>query len=335
MSNSFFRILLFSFALFVSPVYSQGEVAKDKQDSLGVVLAPDQAKMKDALETCYNTWRQSMLRSSYEGWASQTSASRQMKVRNLAVSERRKFPESLFKHQMEPPALMNLRYVGTLLGAQGRTAAATYFGKVDFAVGKVATENAIVLLFVNENGVWKYDQARFFNLAKLPVVREKLSKGDRSILLEQDGFQPLLGIPMVPPACPAPKYIAKVFVDCPGRIVDVVVNNISAHQFENTKQAEVISGGLRDGANSISYRTRLIEPVKEGEKSPPMAIGVFIMPETQGNVPGKAYHFGVVWGEPLTNKVDVFNVTAEMIREMNPKYKPAKKNHTPTNPIKK
>lgn len=81
-------------------------------------------------------------------------------------------------------------YVGSVVN--GPTAAATYYGKVDLGLGQEPTDsNALVLLFTHENGKWKYDQARFFNLTRLPAVKERLKRGDASVLMEQDGFQPL------------------------------------------------------------------------------------------------------------------------------------------------
>lgn len=97
----------------------------------------------------YNTWRLHLLRGNYDGWRATTSAYRQVKVRNLAVSEKRPFPASLFRQPMAPPALAPLMYVGSVVN--GPTAAATYYGKVDLGLGQEPTDsNALVLLFTHE-----------------------------------------------------------------------------------------------------------------------------------------------------------------------------------------
>ncbi len=138
---------------------------------------PGDAKLRDDLDVAYNTWRLHLLRGNYDGWRSTTSAYRQVKVRNLAVSEKRPFPASLFRQPMAPPALAPLMYVGSVVN--GPTAAATYYGKVDLGLGQEPTDsNALVLLFTHENGKWKYDQARFFNLTRLPAVKERLKRGE-------------------------------------------------------------------------------------------------------------------------------------------------------------
>ena len=215
---------------------------------------------------------------------------------------------------MAPPALAPLMYVGSVVN--GPTAAATYYGKVDLGLGQEPTDsNALVLLFTHENGKWKYDQARFFNLTRLPAVKERLKRGDASVLMEQDGFQPLGKIPAVPPVCPPPKYIAKILVDCPGRTVQANVNNISLHEFDNTRLAEVISGGLRDGANSLTLNFSDSPNGKKGA----VLVEVYIMPEIPGHLPARAFSYFVPpQAQPKSGPV-LINVTPELLKTMEPK----------------
>ena len=205
-------------------------------------------------------------------------------------------------------------YVGSVVN--GPTAAATYYGKVDLGLGQEPTDsNALVLLFTHENGKWKYDQARFFNLTRLPAVKERLKRGDASVLMEQDGFQPLGKIPAVPPVCPPPKYIAKILVDCPGRTVQANVNNISLHEFDNTRLAEVISGGLRDGTNSLTLNFSDSPNGKKGA----VLVEVYIMPEIPGHLPARAFSYFVPpQAQPKSGPV-LINVTPELLKTMEPK----------------
>ena len=272
------------------------------------------AKLRDDLDVAYNTWRLHLLRGNYDGWRATTSAYRQVKVRNLAVSEKRPFPASLFRQPMAPPALAPLMYVGSVVN--GPTAAATYYGKVDLGLGQDPTDsNALGLLFTHENGKWKYDQARVFNLTRLPAVKERLKRGDASVLREQDGFQPLGKIPAVPPVCPPPKYIAKILVDCPGRTVQANVNNISLHEFDNTRLAEVISGGLRDGTDSLALDFSDSPHGKKGA----VLVEVYIMPEIPGHLPARAFSYFVPpQAQPKSGPV-LINVTPELLKTMEPK----------------
>ncbi len=286
---------------------------------------PGDAKLKDDFEVVYNTWRLHMMRGNYDGWRATTAAHRQVKVRNLAVSEKRPWPATLFHQPMAPPPLSPLTYVGSVL--DGPTAAVTYFGMVDLGLGeKPKAPSALVLLFTNERGKWKYDQSRFFNLGRLPAVKERLQRGDATVLMEQDGFQPLGKIPPIQPLCPAPKYIAKILVDCPGRMLTATVNNISTHEFENTRQADVISGGVRDGLNIINLNFR---DSKLGEKGG-VLVEVYIMPETPGYLPARVYSkFTAPNTQPQSGTV-MFHVTPEHIKSMNPANRPTK----PTKPAK-
>ncbi len=274
-----------------------------------------QDRLRNDFETVYNTWRQYMVRQDFEGWQRTTARFRQVSVRNLAVSEKQPWPASLFNKNIAPPSLMTLRYVGSVV--KGPTAAVTYFGKVDMGFGGSPTNNAYVILFARENGQWKYDTARFFNLSRIPDVRNRLSRGDATILQEQDGFQPTGTIPPVPPLCPKPQYIAKIFVDCPGRAVQARVNNISAHSFENTRWAEVISGGLRQGLNTINLTVTPLSGFEQG----PLTVSLYIMPETEGNLPGLAYTCSVKANESPRQGLISFSITDETIRQMNPKYR--------------
>ena len=264
-----------------------------------------------------------MVRSNYEGWLANTSAHRKAKVRNLAVSEKKPFPKSLFREDMAPPSIMPLRYIGSVV--KGQTAAATYFGKIDWGIGGQPSENAYVLLFTKEGGQWKYDQARFFNLTHLPKVRERLRNGDTSVLKEQDGFQPEGNIPSVPPLCPTPQYISKLYVDCPGRSVNIVVNNISSHHFEDMRFAEIISGGTRSGLNTINLQFSDMPDRKKG----PLDIRIFIMPETPGNIPGKAFEYIIPEGTNPVSGPTTFTITSDTIKKMSEKRLAEEKNGKP------
>lgn len=137
--------------------------------------------------------------------------------------------------------------------------------------------------------------------------------------MEQDGFQPLGKIPPVPPLCPPAKYIAKILVDCPGRTVKANINNISQHEFDNTRQAEVISGGLRDGGNSITLN---FADSPSGEKGA-VLVEVYIMPEIPGHLPARAFSYFVPPKELPRNGPSLINVTPELLKTMVPKSAPA------------
>lgn len=280
------------------------------------LLTPDQEKARSLVESVYNTWRLSVQRGDESGWRRSTTSSRQMRVRNLILSERGQFPRDFFRSAQNAPLLDNFRYVGALGGCGGKTLAATYIGKMQLG-NAAAHENAFVLLLVNEDGKWKLDQTRFFDLSKLPSVLKRLQSKDIDVLREQDGFHPYTSIPTTPPAARAPELIGKVFVDCPGRDIEMRINGVSMHEFDDERRADTISGGLRRGTNTISYTIR---NSSNGQERPSMGIGIFVMPETPGN------HPICVFDHVLDAKGDAkggsfsFNITPEHIAAMSSKY---------------
>lgn len=280
------------------------------------VIVPQQEKAREVAETVYNTWRLSMIRGNEQAWRASTCRSRQMKVRNLVISQRGQFPRDFFKETQEAPNIDNFVYVGSLLGCKGTTMACTYVGKLQLGDAK-PKENAYVLELVQEQGKWKLDQTRFFDLSQLPDVRKRLYSRDLSVLKEQDGFLPYAQIPAVPAACHAPELIGKVFVDCPGRSIEMTVNGISVHEFDDERRADIISGGLKRGQNTITYKIT----DREGLKRPGMAIGIFVAPETPGNT-GVCVFDHILDAQDAANGGSfTFYISNEHIASMNPKFK--------------
>ena len=277
---------------------------------------PDQNAARATAERVYSTWRIGMTRRNEVAWRSATTKARQMKVRNLITSQKGNFPDDFFRNQPEPPSLSNFRYIGAITGCGNRTLAATYVGNVQLGDSKAA-ENAFVLLFVFEDGKWKFDQSRMFNLSRLPKVRERLHRGDLGVLMEQDGFHPYTELPKVPVACGRPQLIGKVFVDAPGRAIDMKINGISVHEFDDERRADVISGGLRRGRNIISYTIRTHEKLEH----PSMAIGLFVMPETPGNHPICVFDHILDAKDEANGGEFSFDIRNENIAAMNPGFK--------------
>ncbi len=276
---------------------------------------PNQNKARETAERVYNTWRLAMIRGSEQAWRSTTTRSRQVKIRNLIVSQRGDFPRDFFNTQAEPPRLENFKFIGALSGCGGRTLAATYVGRLQLGTGE-ARDNAFVLEFVYEDGKWKLDQTRFFDLSHLPDVRKRLLAADISLLREQDGFQPYTAIPRVPAACQPPVLIGKIFVDCPGRDIDISINGMSEHEFTDERRADVISGGLRRGQNTIRYTIKTQEKLPH----PSMGIGIFVMPETKGNHPVCVFDHIIDETGTATGGTITFTISNEHIASMNPNF---------------
>lgn len=257
-------------------------------------LAVAQQDLRPTLETTYNAWREAMIRRDASAWQRVTAEHRRVEVRNRIVSEKRQFPAGVFELPAPPPSLQGLTFLEAK--EKGGTAKASYFGKIDFSVGGEPTENLLVLSFVKGAGGWLYDRADYVNLAALPTVRKELAAGDLKYLKETPECQPTGEIPVTPISAQPAKYVAKVYVFCPGREVKVQINKISRHRFANAKEAEIVIGGALDGPNEVQYSVKKLDG---GTGKEVMTVRVYLMSETEGTKPVKAFEYQVAAGAPV------------------------------------
>lgn len=280
--------------------------------SLSGFLAAQQ-DLRGPLESSYNAWRESIVRKDAAAWQRTTAPHRRTEVKNRIVSEKRAFPAAVFDLPAPPPSIQNLKFLEAK--QNGQTAKASYFGKIDFGIGGSPTENLIVLSFVKGGGAWLYDRADFVNLAALPEVRKELAAGDLKYLKETPEAQPSGVVPTTPLEARPAKYIAKVYVFCPGREVQVQVNKISRHRFANAKEAEVVIGGALDGLNEVQFSTRKLEG---GTGKEALTIRVYLMSETAGVKPIKAFEYLVKEDAPAKPfGTESFVVDAATVEKLN------------------
>ena len=250
-----------------------------------------QENLRPSLESCYNSWHDAMNRKDSAAWQKVTAEHRRIEVKNRILSEKRGFPSAVFDLPAPPPSIKGLTFLEAK--QNGSTAKASYFGKIDFAVGGEPTENLLVLSFIRGGGGWLYDRADFVNLAALPAVRKELAAGDLKYLKETPESQPSGVVPPTPIEARPAKYIAKVYVFCPGREVQVQVNKLSRHRFANAKEAEVVIGGAVDGPNEIQFSTKKLDGATGKEA---MTIRIYLMSEVTGVKPLKAFEYQVAEG---------------------------------------
>ncbi len=251
-----------------------------------------QGDLGSTMADVYGRWRKAVMTGDAASWQSLTAEHRRMEIRNRLLSERAAFPAGVFELPAPPPALTGLRCVQAK--QSGRTAKGVWFGKVDFGVGGEPTENLLVLSFVDDGKGWKYDTADFVSLAALPEVRKELAGGDDKYVREMKEFLPTGVVPPAAAPIGMAKYIAKVYVYCPGREVQVQVNKISRHRFTDTKASEVVLGGAKDGLNEVQYAVKGLEG---GTGKEAMTIRVYLMSETPGTNPVKAFEYQVAEGD--------------------------------------
>jgi hypothetical protein len=251
-----------------------------------------QENLRPSLETIYGAWREAMIRRDPSAWQRATAEHRKVEVRNRVISEKQPYPAAIFDLPAPPPSLSGLKFLDAK--QNGPTAKASYFGKIDFGVGGEPTDNLLVLSFTRGSGGWLYDRADFVNLAALPAVRKELTAGNLSYLKETPEAQPSGIVPPTPIAANPAKYVAKVYVFCPGREVQVQINKISRHRFANAKEAQIVIGGAVEGSNEVQYSIKKLEG---GTGKEVMTIRVYLMSEISGEKPIKAYEYQIAAGQ--------------------------------------
>ncbi len=278
-------------------------------------LAAAQDNLRPALETTYSAWREAMIRRDPSAWQRVTAEHRRVEVRNRVISEKMPFPAAVFDLPAPPPSLQGLKFLDAK--QNGATAKASYFGKIDFGIGGEPTDNLIVLSFIKGGGGWLYDRADYVNLTALPAVRKELAAGDLKYLKETPEAQPTGQVPIPPLAANPAKYVAKVYVFCPGREVQVQVNKISRHRFANAKEAEIVIGGALDGPNEVQYSIKKLEG---GTGKEVMTIRVYLMSSIQGEKPIKTFEYQIGAGEaPKPFGSGTFSVDAATVAKLSAK----------------
>jgi hypothetical protein len=252
----------------------------------GISMADEALRVE--LERTYSIWRESLIKKDFRTWQQVTAEHRRIEVKNRILSEKLPYPASVFNLPAPPPVLSGLKFLSAT--KNGRTAKTAYFGKVDFAVGSEPTDNLLVLSFVQGANRYLYDKADYVNLSALPEVRQELAAGDLSYLKGVPEAQPSGVVPSTQVEVQPVTTIAKVYVFCPGREVEVMVNKVSRHKIINGKEAETVIGGARAGSNEVQYAIRKLEG-GTGEEA--LTIRVYLLSEVAGVKPIKAFEYQV------------------------------------------
>lgn len=268
--------------------------------------------LKQDLEECYRTWRAAILTQNDMAWSRVTAPHRQIEVKNRILSEKKRFPQAVFDLPGEPPPIDGLKFL--TVKRAGPTARAYYFGGVDFGGGAKSADNLLVLSFIGAGKSWLYDHAEFITLAALPDVRTALAQGDLSYIEQTPEILPSGQIPHTPTEVPEAPFIAKVYAFCPGRDVQVQVNQISRHSFSNDKNAQLVIGGAHSGANQVQYTVKDLDGY---EGADPLTVRIYLMSQVDGVKPIKIYEYLVEAGQkPLAFGKGSFTIDAEVKRKL-------------------
>jgi hypothetical protein len=253
------------------------------------------------LESIYANYRQALTQQNTTGWLKLTSRYRQMCLRNQVVSTGLSWPRAVFDLALKPPSFGSLKMIDAV--AIGDTARLTYFGQIDFGIpGEAAPENVLVVWFLKESGVWKYNTIQYVNLNNDPEQKKRIAGGDKTFL-QMEEFRLTGQYPAVPVACEVPYYVARLAVSAQECKATINVNGVNSEVFDREASSRVVNGGLRKGPNKISITATPTATAK----APGLTVELFIptgnpaKPERQLYVwkwePGKSTfpHEATIW----------------------------------------
>ncbi len=236
---------------------------------------PEDAVLRAELERTYVSWLQAMRRSDMTAFATQTSRYRQMCLRNEVVSLRQPWPAAVFKSIIQAPDVSTLTCVDA--AAAGNTARVVYFGRVDFALeSSIMPENPLIVRFLKEGGVWKFDWIQYVNLGNDEATRREARNGGRK-WLDSPEFQLTGRYPEIPKPCREPYQIAALSIVAQSCKVTVDVNRgTHVETVENNTGGRVITGGMQKGANLLT-----ITPVAAGTPERPAQLSITVLTRTE------------------------------------------------------
>jgi len=239
-------------------------------------LAPAQSNpgLLKSLVGLYESWRKAVSSKDLAAWEQVTALSRQVAIRNRIVSEKAPFPRAFFEDPVQAPPLGGLVPLGCF--SRGETATAIYFGKADFGLdvdSSQITENLIVLEFIKDEGIWKFDKLRVVKIGTDGEVLLKIRNQDFSFLKGEE-FQPPLAPPPVPQLVSQPDYIAELWITAIGYEVEVRVNGNLSAKIANNSGKELVIGGLRRGQNSIEIKSTALASLK-GKSRPKVEVAIY------------------------------------------------------------
>ena len=250
--------------------------------------ARHEPSMQAELETVYNQWRAAMLVKNVKAWENSVAMYRRNETRNRIVSQKQPFPQALFDSQIEPPTLGNLTFLSAL--TRRDTASAVYFGKPNFGVDNPneIRNVLLVLRFLKEGGVWRFDNNRIVRLGQNTDVLHQLRLGQMDFLKGPE-FQPLDEIPAIPQPVKAPELIAEAWVRSIGFETEIFINGHRLGKIKDNIGKELVPGGVSRGNNRVQLRVKKIKPAAEVPHRLEIAIYAAANP---GEKADKVFQFG-------------------------------------------
>ncbi len=256
--------------------------------------------LRPTLELIYDTWQRSLNEKDLATWQQVTARSRQMETQNRIVSQQLPFPATLLNDPIGAPSLAGLTALGAF--STGQSASSVYYGRVNFgeAAGGEVPNNVIVLQFLKDGGVWKFDTLRLVKFGPDGDLLGQLRAGDLSFLSGPE-FQPARELPRVQPPVTRPDFVAEAWVGAVGAKVSVSINGNPASEFANARSSELLMGGVRRGTNRLTIQAQANPKVSDDTGPEIIEVGIYAAPNAQS--PAKRVFYEKI---PATSTTQTF-----------------------------
>ncbi len=221
--------------------------------ALGLAASASQPKLETELTAAYEKFRKTVIAKDHAQMKEALSASSYMIMKNQGIAYKMDFPKEFFEgmpgklhagldlSKLKILQALEKNNTGTLVVLAAKSAKFDPFG-----LGSDPEPTLLILFFIKEDGVWKYDTLSMVGIDD--TEETKLLKGDLS-KLNEDQFKPSGVIPAIPAEEAAPDYeydasLSIVF----GHDVEVTLNGKT---FEKTNGSSASRTGVKKGENTI------------------------------------------------------------------------------------
>jgi hypothetical protein len=218
------------------------------------VTTPKPPDLETQLTRVFADWTKAMHEADTELWQKSTAQYRKNGMRNIVVSQKKPWPDSLFDTLVAPPDISGLKLAK--VAEKGLTAQLIYYGKVDFQIeSDEVPDGLLFLMFVKETDGWKFNTLRYMSLATAEEVADDASVGLFDFL-DAPEFQPPGRVPPVPKLCPAPEIVGYVEIVSIGYETTMRIADRSEHTVIDNVQQGLIIGGLKAGINPVTVHVK-------------------------------------------------------------------------------
>ena len=210
---------------------------------------PKPPDLKTTLSKVFADWSKAMSEGDAKLWQQTTAKYRQNGMRNVIVSQKKPWPDSLFDTLVAPPDISGLKLAKTM--ENGSTAQLVYYGKVDFKVeADDVPDGLLFLMFVKELDGWKFNTLRYMALTGAEDVADDAAVGLFDFL-DAPEFRPPGRVPPIPKLCPFPEMVGYIEIVSIGYETTIKIADRSEHTVIDNVQNGLIIGGLKAGINPV------------------------------------------------------------------------------------